>query len=148
MINMNMTSFDKRLAHQQLQLAEQLQQIVWAAPQVIAQRTLRMVLAGATPSARDREEITRMWAEKPAAFGQAWWSMLQQSGLIQQRWALQGMQLWTRLLFGGTALSASQMNGLWQSWARQQAHANLDIGNRGLRPIRRRAVSNARRLSR
>ena len=142
-----MIAFDKRLARQQAHLAGQLQQIAWAAPQVIVQRTLRMAMAGASPSARDRQEFTRMWTEKPDAFGQAWWNMVQESLLIQQRWALQGMQLWSQLLFGGAPLSQAQMNGLWKSWTKQQARAGLNIGNRGLSPVRKRAVSNARRLS-
>lgn len=46
-------------------------EIAWAAPQVIARRTLRMATGGWPPSARDRREYRRMVTEKGTAVAQA-----------------------------------------------------------------------------
>ena len=47
-----------------------------AAPEVVGHRVLRMWLAGASPSRRDRLEFYRMWVEKPAAFYASWNAMM------------------------------------------------------------------------
>lgn len=49
----------------------QLCEIAWAAPQVIAHRTTRMMWGGWPPTARDRREYTRMGQEKVEAFSEA-----------------------------------------------------------------------------
>lgn len=46
-------------------------EIAWAAPQVIAYRTARMVRGGWPPSARDRREYARMGREKVEVLAQA-----------------------------------------------------------------------------
>ena len=53
-------------------LAAQAVELSLAAPQVVAQRVARISRAGATPSAADRREFTRMGAEKVAAFWQSY----------------------------------------------------------------------------
>jgi|SRR6476646_8400926 len=49
----------------------QMCEIACTAPLVIGYRTARMLTGGWPPSARDRQEYTRMWQEKIEAFMQA-----------------------------------------------------------------------------
>lgn len=97
-------------------LVRQMNEIAWAAPQVVAQRVARMATAGPKPSARDRREFSNMGLEKVAAFQQAWLAM------------------------GATALRASAT-----AWMNPFA-ATMAVLNAGVAPVRRKAVSNARRL--
>jgi hypothetical protein len=46
-------------------------EIAWAAPQVIAVRTARLVAGGWPPDARNRRELRRMVGEKASAFTRA-----------------------------------------------------------------------------
>jgi len=50
-------------------------ELAFAAPYVVAHRLTRMALAGASPSARDRKEFTKMGSEKLLAFNQSWNAM-------------------------------------------------------------------------
>jgi len=113
--------------------------VLWAAPEVVAHRVLRMWLAGGTPSRRDRAEFNRMSTEKVAAFYESWNAMF----LEMYRASLQ------------LALSS-----IWWPWspapsrktsARLSAHAGRAVTamlGAGIAPIRRRAVANAKRLRR
>jgi hypothetical protein len=111
-----------------------------AAPQVIAHRVSRMASAGNSPSARDREEFRRMGIEKIAAANEAWIAMATQAYLENQKLALNFMQSvwfpWIRR--APTAKSAS----------RQLNKAAASILGKGMMPVRRRAVANAKRLNR
>jgi len=100
-----------------------------AAPQVIAHRVARMALAGASPSARDRKEFRRMGTEKIAAASEAWNAMALEAFLANQRLAL------------------SFMRSFWFP-STQLSNAALDILGKGMAPVRRRAVANAKRLGR
>lgn len=110
-----------------------------AVPQVIAHRVTRAALAGPVMSGRDRNEFQRMVQEKQVAFAQAYWEM----GLQMMR---VNVQLTTNLLraflvpFSLTAPSAASV----VADAQRAVEAMLD---KGLAPIHRAAVSNARRLS-
>lgn len=106
--------------------AVKLAQLSAAAPAVIAHRLTRMALAGPVPSARDRKEFTGMVVEKQVAFAQAWMGMAGAALHLQQQWLLG--------CFTGRLPSVPQ--------ALDAAAA------RGLAPIHRKAVSNARRLAR
>jgi hypothetical protein len=111
-----------------------------AVPQVIAHRVARMVIAGASPRARDRKEFHRMGTEKLTALSEAWNAMALQAFLANQKMALSFMQ------------------SLWFPWARRKSSvksASRQLNNaaqvmfgKGMAPIRRRAVANARRLGR
>ena len=111
-----------------------------AVPQVIAHRVLRMVIAGAAPSARDRKELHRMSTEKILAFNEAWTAMAMQAVLENQKLALSCMQsLWFPWLHSkSSARSASE----------KLSHAMLGVLGKGMVPIRGRAVANAKRLGR
>lgn len=101
-----------------------------AAPQVIAHRAARM----------DRKEFHRMGTEKIAAFSEAWSAMAMQAFLENQKLAL------------------SLMQSFWFPWAHPRSSASsvsrrlnnaaLSILGKGVAPIRRRAVANAKRLGR
>ncbi len=60
---------------------------MFAAPQVIAQRTARMAAAGPFPGARDRREFTNMGTEKVIAFSQAWMGAAREIFVWQQEMA-------------------------------------------------------------
>jgi len=101
---------------------------------------MRMALTWASPSLRDREELYLMGAEKLAAFYESWNAML----LEMHRANLE--------LFVSTAPL------FWFPWAAttrsshtastQLQRAALAVLGKGVAPIHRRAVANARRLSR
>ena len=125
-------------------LATQTAELALATPQVMAHRLTRMALAGHTPSARDRKEFHLMGAEKVAAFLESWMAMAMQAWRVQMQMQT---QLWT-----------SAMQAMWMPWSRpssaggnaivQWQKATLGILGQGLVPVHRRAVANARRLSR
>ena len=109
-------------------LAVQSVELGIAAPQVIAHRMARM---------GDHKEMHRMGTEKLLAAGEAWNAMALQAMLENQKLALSMMQSfwfpWTR----PTKSLSSQLN-----------QAGTAILGKGMAPIRRRAVANAKRLNR
>ena len=117
-------------------LAAQTVDLGFAVPQVIAHRVARMMIAGGSPSARDRRELHRMGTEKLLAANEAWSAMAIQTVLENQKLALSFMQ------------------SLWFPWGRRESaamqlsNAALDILGKGMAPVRRRAVANAKRLGR
>jgi len=112
--------------------AQQLVELGIAAPQVVAHRLTRMAAAGAGPSARDRREFVGMVLEKQTAFAQGWAAMWVEGWMAQQRLMMACLSgnPWTP----GHAMQAAA------SWER--------VLDRGIAPVRRKAVANARRLSR
>ncbi|HMT94006.1 polyhydroxyalkanoate granule-associated phasin [uncultured Thiothrix sp.] len=109
-------------------------EVAYAAPQVIAHRLTRMALAGANPSARDQREFYQMGAEKVEAFYESWNAMM-----------LQSLQINQRLFFS-----------FWFPWAAQGSSKNpveqleqaaTQILTSALKPVHKRAVSNAKRLN-
>jgi hypothetical protein len=130
----------RRPPRQAARLALRSTELALAAPQVIAQRLSRLAAAGSTPSARDRREFQRMVAEKPLAFGQAWSAMAVEAMAAQQALAL----AWTRSLWMPWAFGAMTPARAGHAWTR----ALLDVARKGLAPVHRTAVANARRLSR
>jgi hypothetical protein len=120
-------------------LAAQTFELGIAAPQVIAHRLARMASAGASPSARDRAEFQRMGIEKIAAANEAWTAMAAQTFLENQKFALSLMQsLWFPWMRRPTVKSVS----------RQLNRTAGRVAGKGMVPIRRRAVANAKRLGR
>jgi hypothetical protein len=117
-------------------LAAQTVDLGFAVPQVIAHRVARMMVAGASPSARDRRELQRMGTEKMLAATEAWNAMAVQTVLENQK------------------LAFSFMQSLWFPWVKRQSaalqvsNAALEVLGRGMAPVRRRAVANAKRLGR
>ena len=121
-------------------LATQTFELGIAAPQVIAHRVARMAIGGASPSARDRAEFRRMGIEKMAAVNEAWTAMAAQAFLENQKFALSFMQsLWFPWMRPTRTV---------KSVSRQLNKAAVGILGKGMAPVRRRAVANARRLGR
>lgn len=120
-------------------LATQAAEIAVAAPQVIAMRTTRMALAGANPSAQDQHEFYQMGAEKVEAFTEAWMAMATQMWKAQNEF----MWMWMRSFnpYFGQAMSLEQS-------AKQFEAATLNVLSKGIAPVHKRVVSNAKRLSR
>jgi hypothetical protein len=120
-------------------VATQAVELAFSAPQVIAHRVSRIMLAGANPSSQDRHEFRLMGVEKLAAFNESWTAMAVQSFVAQQQFAASLWRTWVRMCFGGTP-SLSQHSSQWQS-------AALALIAEGMAPVHRRAVANAKRLS-
>jgi hypothetical protein len=97
-------------------------------------------MAGASPSARDRKEFHRMGAEKVSAIAESWNAMAVEALLANQRLALSYMQsLWFPWLGPKSSIKSA---------SRQMSNAALSVLGKGMAPIHRRAVGNARRLGR
>ena len=121
-------------------LAAQTFEIGIAAPQVVAHRLARMASAGASPSALDRAEFRRMGIEKIAAVNEAWTAMAIQAFWENQKFALTFMQsLWFPWMRPTPTV---------KSVSRQLNRAAVGILGKGMAPVRRRAVANAKRLGR
>jgi hypothetical protein len=114
-------------------------ELAFVAPQVVAHRVLRIANADSSPTARDLREFQRMSAEKTAAFIESWNAMAMEALRVNQ------------------ALTASFLHSLCWGWARstpaadpvmQWHNAALGILGKGMGPVHRRAVANAKRLAR
>ena len=111
-----------------------------AVPQVIGHRVTRMALAGPKLSARDRKEFQGMVAEKHAAFSQSWSAMATQAVLANQALAGTMFKSFLSVARGEPPSAAASMAHLQRS--------ALSILSKGLAPVHRKAVANAKRLGR
>jgi len=121
-------------------LVVQAAELALAAPQVIAHRLARIALAGPRLSERDRKEFALMVAEKNAAFGEAWQAMASHGARANQALAASFFQSFLGVAHGkrpSPARSAAQLH-----------HAALGVLGKGLAPLHRKAVANAKRLGR
>jgi hypothetical protein len=110
-----------------------------AAPQVVAHRVTRMAIAGQNPSDRDKKEFELMVAEKSAAFGESWTAMTTQAVRANQAMAASLFQsFWSPLKRKPTAAAVTA----------QVQRAAMGVLNKGIAPVHRKAVSNAKRLAR
>jgi len=106
-----------------------------AVPQVVAHRVTRMALAGAPPTARDQREFRQMGTEKMAAFTESWNAMATQA--FRANYVL------------ATSFWRSWLSGRPSPFSGSQLHsAALGVLGKGLGPVHRRAVANAKRLAR
>ena len=123
-----------------LSLSAKTAELAFAVPQVVAHRLLRMAHAGPHLSARDRKEFARMIAEKHSAFGESWNAMAAQAALANQALAASFFRSFLAVA-GGKKPSAV-------ATASQLHKAALGVLGKGLSPVHRKAVANAKRLSR
>ena len=121
-------------------LAVKAAELSLAVPEVVTHRMTRMALSGSKPSARDRREFERMMTEKGMAFANAWTAMALQTARANQAVATSLFRSFLSASRGGAAYSATS--------ATQMHKAALDILSKGLAPVHRKAVANARRLRR
>jgi hypothetical protein len=112
-------------------------ELALAVPQVVAHRLGRAALAGASPSARDRREFQRMYAEKFAALNEAWNAM-----------AMEMFNANMRLMMSPLAWSSPWTRATSSGLASTYGRTVLGIVDKGMAPFHRRAVANAKRLAR
>jgi len=120
-------------------LVTKMAELALAAPQVVAHRVTRMAIAGQNPSDRDKKEFELMIAEKSAAFGESWTAMTTQAVRANQAMAASLFQsFWSPLKRKPTAAAVTA----------QVQRAAMGVLNKGIAPVHRKAVSNAKRLAR
>ncbi len=122
-------------------LSDKTAELALAVPQVVAHRLLRMAQAGPRMSARDRKEFARMFAEKNSAFGESWNAMAQQALQSHRAFA-------TTLALAAFKPASARAGAAHQALAAQLQQAALAVLGKGLAPVHRRAVANAKRLAR
>lgn len=129
----------RTLRQQQWQIAREWMRLWFAVPQVVALRGARMSM-----SLRDRAERQRMGREKVDAFAGSWQAMGMQALDAQWRFASALMGLWNPAAWS-TPARALRETGL--AGERMQSAALQGL-SKGVAPVRRRAVANAKRLAR
>jgi hypothetical protein len=123
------------------QLALQTHELATAVPQVVAHRLARIALAGPKLSERDRKEFARMVAEKNSAFSESWNAMALQALRSHQALSLSlTRSLWTAPSLRNKAVASVL--------AVELHNAALGVFGKGLAPVHRKAVANAKRLAR
>jgi hypothetical protein len=120
-------------------IAAKSMELAIAVPQVVTHRVTRMALAGPKPSDRDRKEFRMMVVEKQAAFARAWVDMATEAFRANQ--ALTA----TMLRFFFAPFSYQRPSAA--SVATQVQNAAFGVLGKGLAPVHRKAVSNARRIA-
>jgi hypothetical protein len=98
-----------------------------------------MMLAGQKPSVRDQREFDLMVSEKKAAFSQSWSAMAVQAARANQvlAWSFfKSMWLPSRRKPSAAAVTA------------QVQRAAISVLSKGVDPVHRKAVANAKRLAR
>ena len=121
-------------------LAIKAAELAFAVPQVVAHRVTRMALSGRKPSARDRKEFELMVAEKNAAFTESWSAMIAQTALANQTLAV---SFFKSFLAAGRGKKPSARVS-----AAQVQRAALSVLGKGIAPVHRKALANAKRLRR
>jgi hypothetical protein len=121
-------------------LAVKAAELAFAVPQVVAHRVTRMALSGPKLSPRDRKEFERMVAEKNAAFGESWNAMAAQAVVANQALAASFFRSFLSLGRGRKPSAATAVNQIHK--------AAVGVLGKGLAPVHRKAVANAKRLSR
>lgn len=114
-------------------------ELALSVPQVFAHRVTRMALAGPKLSARDRKEFQIMVNEKHAVFAQAWSDMARHAFRANQALTASMLRFFfTPFLYRKPSAAST---------AAQVQNAAIGVLQKGLAPIHRKAVSNARRLA-
>ena len=128
------------IRHRRSSLALKSAELAIAAPQVMAHRLTQIANAGHAPSAGDQREFQRMFSEKGSAFVESWFAMGWQMLRAQQAMMMSVWQsMWWPTLWG---------RPIARSLGSQMQRAGWSIAGRGLAPVHRTAVANAKRLSR
>ena len=131
-------------------------EIAAAASQVIPIRLARIAAAGTNPSAKDRNEMHRMGAEKVTAFSKSGTALAFGMAPWLARAALESLQsgaafwsTWTRMLTPGTAVPQRRgRTGPAATARRRNTQAMARVIKASLEPVHATVTANARRLSR
>ena len=121
-------------------LAVKAAELALAVPQVIAHRVIRLALAGPKVSARDRKEFQRMITEKIAGFSESWVAMVRQATLANQALAGSIFRSFLSMPRGKRPSATASVA--------QLRRAALRVLDKGVAPVHRKAVANAKRLRR
>src|SRR5580698_9741651 len=124
-------------------LAVKSMELALSVPQVVAHRVVQMASAGPRLSGRDLKEFEMMVSEKHATFAQAWSSMAVHCFRANQALAISMSDFFFSLFF-------TPFTSKWPSMASASSHAQdavIGLLSKGLAPIHRKAVLNARRLA-
>ena len=89
-------------------LGTQLIDLGAATPSVMSQRLVRMATAGATPSARDRREFTRMSSEKVSAAWESWSAMTGYAMTLSTAATQAAMAFWMPWAFAAKPLPSAE----------------------------------------
>ena len=123
-------------------LTQKATEMAMAVPHVVAHRVTRMALAGPMLSERDRTEFKLMSAEKTDAMAESLQAMAAETLRVQQQFTLAMVRaMWSPFLTGRG--SASAFAG---SVGSRMNRAALDVIGKGMEPLHRTAVANAKRL--
>lgn len=114
-------------------------ELAWAVPQVVTHRLTRMAIAGASPSPRDRREFELMSAEKNDAFHESWTAMTTQALNVHQAMLASLLRS-----FGAPLAEVPSAGAVAMHWG----DGAFGVLSRGVAPVHRRAVANAKRLAR
>ncbi|MEX1165505.1 MAG: polyhydroxyalkanoate granule-associated phasin [Hydrogenophaga sp.] len=128
-----------RTPTKQQTLRQKSNELAAASSQVVAHRVTRMVLAGPMPSERDRTEFTRMVEEKHQAFSESWLAMAAQSLVAQQAITTTAWRSMFYPWLGGGATP--------RAMAEQMQQAGMGVIQKGMAPVHRKAMANAKRLA-
>jgi hypothetical protein len=120
-------------------LAAKSRGLAMAVPQVVAHRVTRMALAGPSISDRDRKEFNMMVNEKHAAFAQAWSAMAIE--------AFRANQVLATLMLRSFFTPFSRKRPSAASVTAHVQNAVVSVLGRGIAPVHRKAVANAKRLA-
>ena len=120
-------------------LATKTAELAVAVPQVVAHRVTRMAIAGHKLSDRDRKEFDLMVNEKKTAFAEAWQAMAAQ--------ALRANQTLATSLLRSAWSTSPRSKPTAAKMVRQIQSAAFGVFGKGLAPIHRKAVANAKRLA-
>ena len=128
-----------RLTRKSKSLTVKSMELGLSVPQVVAHRVTRMTLAGPKLSDRDQKEFQMMANEKLAAFVQGWSDMTTHAFRANQAFTASMLRFFLSPFLYMTPAAA---------WAAVQVqNAAIGMLSKGLAPIHRKAVSNARRLA-
>jgi hypothetical protein len=141
---------NRKTLEKQARLVTKSMETLEAAPKVIAARTAQMGFAGMTPSTQNQHEFMRMGSEKARAFYESWNAMAAQLFRSQQAYMQSVAQEWWR-----NSMRFSWPTHYWQGDFSKQVAASqqkmldtsLSVMEKGLDPVHRRAVANAKRLT-
>lgn len=131
------------MAHRKMNpqhIAKQWAELSLAAPQVVTHRISRMANTGTELSARDQAEFTRMSSEKVVAFYQSWMAMWTAAFAVQYELARTFSSAVMAVATGGQAGAMSTVTAT--------SNAAAKVISAGLGPVHKKAVANAKRLSR
>jgi hypothetical protein len=143
------------------ELAWKICEMSMASAQVIAHRTARIAASGPIPSARDRNEFTRMGQEKVDAAGESVQAMM--AHLMTANLAF-GARMFGQMMAATTAFTSLAASRTPTQFIARQARlaeavarsgmtatelsrSTARLAKRGLKPLHARATANARRLA-